>query len=360
MEVLGSGSVVQRDKSKPKGRCRKWELSVRVRLDSGEKTTKTRPFHGTYSNAVKAKGDFITELAGAIEETASGHTFESYANLWHSRRVDAGQCHNSRINEQIRIDRICRYIGDLALESIGVNEIEGVYESMRSDGYAPSTIQLAHSTLSGVIKDAYRRGVIAHNPIDRVNPPKRVCRERRALTDAQMDELAGKMDISDGKEMGVMLCLCCGLRRAEAVALRWSDFDGSAIHVTRSDDGEGNPKPPKTAASVRAVPVPRSLALRMESMRGEPDAWICPNSDGRYMTARSFGQWWTDYRHRYGVDVSLHELRHSYLTRLARAGVHPRVMQSLAGHSSMRVTMEIYTHISMDMERDAVDAAFGT
>ena len=359
MEVLGNGSVVQRDKSKPRSRCRKWELSVRV-VENGRKTTKTRPFHGTYSNAVNAKKDFISELAGADDVAGSGHTFETYANLWHSRRVDAGQCHNSRVNERIRIDRLCRYIGDLPLESIGVDDVEGVYESMRADGYAPSTIQLAHSTLSGVIKDAYRRGVIASSPLDRVIPPRGGHRERRALTNAQMDGLAAKMDIADGKEMGVMLCLCCGLRRAEAVALRWSDFDGSAIHVSRADDGEGNPKPPKTAASVRTVPVPRALASRMESMRGKPDAWICPNADGGYMTARSFGQWWTDYRHRYGVDVSLHELRHSYLTRLARAGVHPRVMQSLAGHSSMRVTLEIYTHVSMDMERDAVDAAFGT
>lgn len=51
-----------------------------------------------------------------------------------------------------------------------------------------------------------------------------------------------------------------------------------------------------------------------------------------------------------------HELRHSYLTALVRAGVHPKVMQELAGHVTSAITMDIYTHVNMDSKREAAEA----
>ena len=53
---------------------------------------------------------------------------------------------------------------------------------------------------------------------------------------------------------------------------------------------------------------------------------------------------------------TLHELRHSFLSLAAASGVHPAVMQQLAGHSSAQTTMDIYTHVNMDSKRAAVMA----
>lgn len=52
----------------------------------------------------------------------------------------------------------------------------------------------------------------------------------------------------------------------------------------------------------------------------------------------------------------LHELRHSYLSMLAAEGVHPKVIQDLAGHACFSTTMDIYTHVNMDQKLCAVDA----
>lgn len=66
---------------------------------------------------------------------------------------------------------------------------------------------------------------------------------------------------------------------------------------------------------------------------------------------------WKRDRKALGVDGwCLHELRHSYLSMLALEGVHPRVMQDLAGYSDSRTTMEIYTHVNMDQKRSAAEA----
>lgn len=62
-------------------------------------------------------------------------------------------------------------------------------------------------------------------------------------------------------------------------------------------------------------------------------------------------------RGRYGLEGwSFHELRHTYLTLLAMSGVHPKVMQELAGHYSSQITMDIYTHVNMEAKREAVAA----
>ena len=66
--------------------------------------------------------------------------------------------------------------------------------------------------------------------------------------------------------------------------------------------------------------------------------------------------WWTKHRSDYGLDDwTLHELRHSFLSRAAASGVHPAVMQKLAGHCSARTTMDIYTHVNVDAKRAAME-----
>ena len=71
----------------------------------------------------------------------------------------------------------------------------------------------------------------------------------------------------------------------------------------------------------------------------------------------SLSRWWSLERGNYGLDdFSLHELRHTYLTLLAEKGVHPKVMQELAGHYSSQITMDVYTHVNMDAKREAVAA----
>ena len=71
----------------------------------------------------------------------------------------------------------------------------------------------------------------------------------------------------------------------------------------------------------------------------------------------TLGRWWTHDGKKYGLDGwTLRELCHTYLTLLARSGVHPKVMQMLAGHNNFETMMDIYTHIDMSEKRKATEA----
>ena len=354
MKVAGNGSVVQRDKSKPRSRCRDWELSVVVE-SAGARKRRTRAFHGTWSDAQRALREFVAEVDGSAP--AEGWTVAGYAAAWHEKRRPELSLNTWRA-EGSRVARVASYFKDAALSEIGPSDVRGFHAAMRDEGLAESTMHLADATLRAMLADAAGEG-LAVGDIAAAPRPKGGESRRRAMTDAEMDGIASALDPSDGHALAVLLCLMCGLRRAEAVALEWRDVYDGCVHVERADAGDGTCTPPKSKAGVRAVPIPTALSVAMEGLRGEPGSRVCLNAFGERITPGALGAWWRWKRASLGTDATLHELRHSYLTRLARAGVHPSVMQRLAGHSTMRVTMEIYTHVSVDMERDAVMRAFG-
>lgn len=354
MEVLGHGSLVQRDMSKPRSRCRKWELSVIVRVN-GEKKPKTRAFHGTYSQGQEALAAFVEELRGT--PVTSDMPFEEYAEMWHAKRVDSGALAKRTMkSESIKLRNAYMHL-DKAIGSITKVDIENMYaalqrsETLSGRPWAPKTVDHLHRILGHLFRDAMRDGLTASVPTDGVMLPKKEKKRVRLLSNAEMDHMLDLVDYSDGPARAVALCCACGLRRSEACAVRWEDLQDGYIHVDASLEDNGEEKDTKTGKT-RSVPVPEHVLAKLEENRGTGQ--ICGG-----MLPNSLGKWWRAHRGDLGMDCTLHELRHGYATRLARAGVHPRLMMSLGGWSSISVCMDIYTHVSDDMQRDAVSRAFG-
>lgn len=88
-----------------------------------------------------------------------------------------------------------------------------------------------------------------------------------------------------------------------------------------------------------------------------PSLPVMADEFGRRCKPVSLSTWWKKHCEDFGMSGwTLHELRHSFLSLAAASGVHPAIMQQLAGHSSAKTTMDIYTHVTMDSKRAAVMA----
>ena len=88
-----------------------------------------------------------------------------------------------------------------------------------------------------------------------------------------------------------------------------------------------------------------------------PELAVTADQYGRRCAPGSLSTWWRKHSADYGMSGwTLHELRHSFFSLAAASGVHPAIMQQLAGHSSAQTTMDIYTHVNMDSKRAAVMA----
>ena len=348
---LGKGSVTRRDrdrngKLRPRNKCRVWELSVK--LDDG--TRPTRTFHGTYSDACGALGEWVEELSGA----GSGGRMRDLMASWHDRRKPA-QARNTEANERSRINVICSHIGDMDVSDVTARDVERMYAALMSGDtlsgkpMSASSIRELHVTLVSFFADMAGDGAVSESPMPRVVRPRPEPSSRRAMPEDEMDMLMARLDAPDPRQLAVKLICAFGLRAFEACNAELRDWDGRSLSVRVS----------KTKAGVRSIPAPSQMARELDAIAGGPHDPIAPSPGGGKMRPADLGRWWKAHRADFGTDFLLHELRHSYATRLARHGVNPRVAQKLLGHSSLSTTLEVYTHVTDDMEEDAVARAFG-
>lgn len=226
-----------------------------------------------------------------------------------------------------------------------------------------------------------KEGLIVRNPCDDANPPRMDTKEKKALTPDQAHVLVAMLDERSDRDCAYLLAITMGLRRGEICGLSWGDidFEQGIVDISHSFDTLGNLKATKTKAGMRLLPLTEDMAQALRVHReaqlerfqrtnqwrkpeegylvqDENTAVIC-GKYGNRITPAALSRWWIDDRAGFGLDGwCLHELRHTYLTMLALSGVHPKVMQELAGHYSSQITMDIYTHVNMDAKRKAAAA----
>ena len=150
-----------------------------------------------------------------------------------------------------------------------------------------------------------------------------------------------------------MLCLYAGLRAEEACGLTLADIDldGRVGWVRRAIGyarGGAYVAPPKNRKP-RDFPICRPLAEMLERwMQVRPDSPWLLSTDGSMPTVRQIGSKWSmlceveDYRGQDGRKPSLHDLRHTFATCCVKAGMDIKTLQSILGHSSAAITLDIY------------------
>lgn len=164
-----------------------------------------------------------------------------------------------------------------------------------------------------------------------------------------------------------------GLRWGEAIALRACDVDFMRRTVTVAQVVEevgGHlrvlPGEAKTAGSLRTLAAPaflidelaRHMEVHRRDDRGDREALLFVGPRGGTLRRRFAERTFRAAVERAGLDPSLtfHGLRHVAMSALVEENVHPRVMQRRAGHSTSKLTMELYAHVTDDADRRAAEA----
>lgn len=388
--VEGGGYIVQRDKSKPKSKCRKWELRVPTGLDprTGKYKTKSRRFNGTYTEAKKALREFVDEIEHDSVQGRTSYTFEEYCERFLERRALGKEvAETTQKRQRWQFKAACRHIGKANLASITPAMLDDMYiamlkgDTLSGKPSSGSYVNQIHDNITLVFEQAKKEGILVKNPCDAANPPKMDTKEKRALNPDRAHVLIAMLDEKDDRECAYLLAITMGLRRGEICGLSWGDidFERGIVDISHSYDTLGNLKETKTKAGMRLLPLPENVAEALKEHKkaqkeryDRTNQWrkshegyieqtdespVISDNTGSRVLPSSLSRWWTEDRVKYGLEGwCLHELRHTYLTMLALSGVHPKVMQELAGHYSSQITMDIYTHVNMDAKRDAVAA----
>ncbi len=169
-----------------------------------------------------------------------------------------------------------------------------------------------------------------------------------------------------------MLTATTGMRRGEILGLRWSDVDleagvASVVQTLAVVDYHLTFSEPKTARGRRGValdPVTVS-AVRAHRARQAQErlvlgpAWrdtglVFTAVDGSALHPERFSNWFEQHTTRAGSPrVRLHDLRHSYATLALSAGVHPKIVSERLGHSTVAITLDLSSHVTVGMQQEA-------
>lgn len=234
-----------------------------------------------------------------------------------------------------------------------------------------SSIENYLKPLQGVLAYAVRRGAINANPFavltDDDRPDRGEPASAHEWTDDELEALfaasatlAAKPESRYDYTPLLRLVAALGLRKGEALGLRWEDFDKDAgvLHVRRQWLASGEYGPPKTKAGTRRIALPPDLrdelvALRLRSkfsLDGHPMFASLQGSPlgHRNVLRRGF----EPARDLAGLpsSLTLHDLRHAAASRLINARLDPVTVAAVLGHEDATVTLKVYGHL-WDRER---------
>lgn len=369
MRVTGS-TIQQLEKDKPKSRCRKWRLWATT--DQGRKSKR---FTGTYSMAQDALREFVEELEGIVP---NAETFAAYAESWQRWRVSTGDlAPGTYENDRRNIIALCRTdLAGMRMDSITPETCREALAWLKghpaieteSGKLTNTTMNKIVQTLKMITRQAHDDGRIAKDPMEKIAPPRCDTKEREALSPAELMEFLDVLDSElpfDGRVLALYFMACVGLRRGEAVAVMDEDVSDGLCRIRYAlKERDNSIAEPKTKAGIRTLPVPDRLQLKVDEFRDvrESRGWdscetLCCNTHGQVLTMQPFQKWWHKKRGALGYpDMTMHQLRHSNLSMMARH-MSTFDLMAYAGWSSLEPA-RVYIHRDLDSVKASVASAW--
>lgn len=271
---------------------------------------------------------------------------------------------------------IAKLFRDHKIEDLNERIILSVMELRQT--MSPASRRKILLVLRMIIKYAMRRGMIIKDPMEYMRIPAQkplTDKSHRCLDVTQTQCL---IDACHGTRFGELFILLAmtGMRSGEALALRpkdfTDDFNWVTISRTLSDDVNGNPHikdETKTDAGKRNVPLPpqaRDAVLRelrvMDSKPSVPTGTLFTNSKGQIPTRQDLLQYYfRPLAKSIGLPkaMSVHDLRHTYATCALNAGIGVHLVSKMLGHSSVKITLDLYSHALPDETANAAKVIGG-
>ncbi|MFJ6445555.1 tyrosine-type recombinase/integrase [Streptomyces hydrogenans] len=262
-------------------------------------------------------------------------------------------------------------LGSKRLESLGVADVRRFLAQLEKKTSA-ATAKESHRVLRTALTAACREELVSRNVATLVEPPTVAARELSPWSlDETLDFLAAGR--KDPLYAAFVLAIALGFRRGEVVGLRWEnvDLDKREIRVRTQrqrvagevyeDDPKGRrrkqtlPLPAICVAPLRWQRLKQAAARERAGEKWTETGYVFTTRTGQPIEPRNLYRSFTRVAKNAGLRVvRLHDARHGTATLLTAAGVPPRVVMEILGHSQIAVTMNVYTHVVQDTQREAV------
>jgi integrase len=276
--------------------------------------------------------------------------------------------------ESVAMNHIAPALGRKKVAKLTAAEVDHLLSTKLDEGLSASTVRRIRAVISQALDQGVRWGIVSRNVATLTRGPRIVRREGRTLSPEDARRL---LDALHGHRSEALytLMLSTGLRRGEALGLKWDDLDleSGVLLVRRQltrEGGQLRTSDTKTPRSRRAVDLPAPLVSILRRHRADQAAdrlklgltrqetgYVFTTSIGTPFDPRNM------YREFQSICISAglgkwhpHELRHSAASLMVAQGVKLQVVSEVLGHSSIRMTADVYGHVLAPDRRAAANA----
>lgn len=369
-----------------------FEYSIRVDGRQVWRSTDptTRKPLATLAAAKKARNAELTDRERGTFTEPSKVAFGDWLDQWlahQETRALAGDIKPSSLEgARLTVEAYLRpHLGTVRVQDITPTRLDKFYGELlrsggrRNRGLSPKTVRNLASTVHNTLELARKRGLVprnaakdAHAPVAKRNPD--------ALQHWDASQLGRFLTFAAGDRLAALwaLLVVTGMRRGEALGLRWTDVTDAGVRVTRSRTSfagtvrEGTPKTdrsrrfvaldPATLAALVAWREDQAKEAVEVEMRGVPynESWyVFVDEIGRPLHPTTVSRTFDRLVRASGVErIPLHGLRHTAATLLLANGVPVEVVSKRLGHATVGITLETYRHV-MPNEEDRAAATMG-
>ena len=366
--AYGEGSIFYSNVKK------KWMAQINVGKDENGKP-KRHSFTGNTPEEVAAKlqqvkyeiytGDFID---------VSHITFDQLAHQVIEDKLNMNEYQQQTYFRDIETLKMCGMISDVPIQQIDYNMLKQFMLSKIN--YLQSTIDKIYNQLRQTFKEAVRRKIIKDNPMDELKKPKSKKAERkvRALSTEEQVKLVDILltDESIKYVPQMLISMFTGMRMGEVNALTINDintkfnFINVDKAITRKEHGRAFVNTsPKTAKGNRQIPINTMVKPIIDQVLSgyvpTTDNMLFHTSRNSIVTTNQVSMEYQRVIYKYNVldktikgYVTLHSLRHTYATRCIECGMPPKVLQTLLGHTDIRITLDTYSDVFENFQSENV------
>lgn len=334
---------------------------------------KRKHFYGKSATEAKAKRDAYIEMRKNCPLAEFNISLEEWLSAWvDTLRMSVAET-TYRSYRNVLKYIIGTPLGKVQLTALRPAMFRQRWQEMLDSGLSPRTVIYCHTVTSSALKQAVFDGALPSNPLLAVRRPRNPKTQVKALTTEQVEALLSV--VSNPRYLRLIrFALATVLRREEILGqtVRGVDFDRNTISVTQTvvivDKKHVIVPTTKTSSSLRTISVDEEtmkdireqIAFNENQKRSLGTAYHDNNllfcaPDGQPLSPTTVTHQVKAYFREAGLEeFSMHSLRHTHATLLLKSGVHYKIVQYRLGHSTFGTTMDVYSHVTPEMDNKAV------
>ena len=365
-------------------RGRKLPRGIRQRSDTFEGRFvyqyKEYVVHGmTITDTQKKMTDLKYKLEHGLFVEANKITLNSWFQTW----LNEYKKNQVKIGTHISYERyyasiIGKRLGNKNITEIRGDHIQQLYNELVKEGYAISTIKIVAAVLSGCFKQAMKNGMIERDPMKLAELPRQTEKHAREVMTKEQQDIFMKYAKESYLYNFFAVLLRTGMRGGELRGLKYSDIDKKKriIQVRRTLKYEPRmgyfEDTPKTMTSTRDIPLTVALEELLDAQRNywgfkviRMNQYLFCNEEGKPLSRERVQSEIRRIIKKIEIaehtfkHITPHVFRHTFATRAIEAGMQPQVLKTILGHSSLAMTMDLYSHVLPDTKAEEMEKIAG-